>query len=243
MQAKLIAPHSEQAYFVDEVNAIGAWARLPYHPWREVISSWNWFPQWLFRITDRPDTIAAFGLTSFSLIYFVLARKAFRLRTKSAIGSISVILGIGLFSLIFWVLSAPDPRFLGAVLWIVLLGVVGVVFDGVLLEEQIRSSKILFLLSWIAVGFMLCQERSCAHLFNEWQAGRIDNQAGSNKMRYRIRSDDLRTCPGRRMLGCSVTLHALFPAPIEAARQVVICRLLPRRIRCSCSRFLISGVR
>ena len=143
---------------VDEVNSIGAWARLPYHPWREVTGSWNWFPQWLFRITDRPDTIAAFGLLSFSLIYFVLARKALRRRTNSAIGSISVILAIGLFSLIFWFLSAPDPRFLGAVLWIVLLGVIGLILDGVLLEEQIRSSKILLLLSWIAV--VLCFARN-----------------------------------------------------------------------------------
>jgi hypothetical protein len=143
---------------VDEFNAIGAWARLPYHPWREVIGSWNWIPQWLFRMMDRPDTIAAFGLMSFSLIYFVLARKAFPRRTNSAIGSISVIFGIGLFSLIFWLLSAPDPRFLGAVLWIVLLGVVGFVLDAVLLEEQIRLSKILFLLSWIAVA--LCFARN-----------------------------------------------------------------------------------
>jgi hypothetical protein len=142
----------------DEVNAIGAWARLPYHPWREVISSWNWFPQWLFRITDRPDTVAAFGLMTVALIYFVLARKAFPRRTNSAIGSISVILSIGLCSLVFWFLSAPDPRFLGAVLWIVLLGVVGLVFDGVLLEEQIRLSKILLLLSWIAV--VLCFARN-----------------------------------------------------------------------------------
>jgi hypothetical protein len=143
---------------VDEVNAIAAWARLPYHPWREVIGSWNWIPQWLFRIINRPDTVAAFGLMSFSLIYFVLARKAFPRRTSSAIGSISVILGIGLCSLIFWVLSAPDPRFLGAVLWIVLLGVVGLVLDGVLLEDQIRLSKILLLLSWIAV--VLCFARN-----------------------------------------------------------------------------------
>jgi hypothetical protein len=143
---------------LDEFNGIGAWARLPYHPWREVIGSWNWIPQWLFRILDRPDTIAAFGLMSFSLIYFVLARKASPRRTNSAIGSISVILGIGLCSLIFWFLSAPDPRFLGAVLWIVLLGMVGLVFDRVLLEEQIRLSKILLLLSWIAV--VLCFARN-----------------------------------------------------------------------------------
>jgi hypothetical protein len=143
---------------VDEVNAIGAWARLPYHPWREVIGSWNWIPQWLLRIMDRPDTVAAFGLMSFSLIYFVLARKACPRRTNSAIGSISIILAIGLCSLIFWFLSAPDPRFLGAVLWIVLLGVVGLVLDGVLLEDQIRLSKILLLLSWIAV--VLCFARN-----------------------------------------------------------------------------------
>jgi hypothetical protein len=147
-----------QHLVVDEFNAIGAWARLPYHPWREVIGSWNWIPQWSFRIMDRPDTIAAFGLMSFSLIYFVLARKAFPRRPNSAIGSISVILGIGLLSLIFWFFTAPDPRFLGAVLWILLLGVVGLIFDGVLLEEQIRLSKILFLLSWIAVA--LCFARN-----------------------------------------------------------------------------------
>jgi hypothetical protein len=112
----------------------------------------------LFRITDRPDTVAAFGLMSFSLIYFVLARKAAPRRKNSAIGSVSVILSIGLCSLIFWFLSAPDPRFLGAVLWIVLLGVVGLVLDGVLLEDQIRLSKILLLLSWIAV--VLCFARN-----------------------------------------------------------------------------------
>jgi len=143
---------------VDEFNAIGAWARLPYHPWREVIGSWNWIPQWLFRIADRPDTIAPLGLISVTLVYFVLARKVFPRPASSAIGSISVILGIGLFSLAFWFLSAPDPRFLGAALWTVLLGVAGFVFDGVSREQQIRLSKILLSLSWIAV--VLCFARN-----------------------------------------------------------------------------------
>jgi hypothetical protein len=143
---------------VDEVNSIGAWARLPYHPWREVIGSWNWFPQWLLRIADRPDIVAAFGLMSVTLIYFFSAPKASPRRANSAVGSIRVILGIGLFSLVFWFLSAPDPRFLGAVLWIVLLGVVGLVFDGVLIEQQTRLSKMLVLLSWIAVA--LCFARN-----------------------------------------------------------------------------------
>jgi hypothetical protein len=143
---------------VDEVNSIGAWARLPYHPWREVIGSWNWIPAWFLRITDRPDTIAVLGLICVTLAYFVLPRKASRQRPDSAIGSISVILGTGLFSLIFWFLSAPDPRFLGAVLWIVLLGVVGFVFDAVSLPQQIKLSQILLLLSWIAV--VLCFGRN-----------------------------------------------------------------------------------
>ena len=143
---------------VDELNSIGAWARLPYHPWREVIGSWNWIPQWLVRTADRPDTVAAFSLMSVTLMYFVLAPKASPRRAGSAIGPLSVILGIGLCSLIFWFLSAPDPRFLGAVLWIVVLGVVGLVFDRVSIEQQIRLSKVLVLLSWIAVA--LCFARN-----------------------------------------------------------------------------------
>ncbi|HTD17531.1 MAG TPA: hypothetical protein VK673_20265, partial [Chthoniobacterales bacterium] len=139
-------------------NSIGAWARLPYHPWREVIGSWNWIPQWLVRTADRPDTVAAFSLMSVTLMYFVLAPKASPRRADSAIGSISVILGVGLFSLIFWFLSAPDPRFLGAAPWVVLLGVVGLVFDRVSIEQQIRMSKVLVLLSWIAVA--LCFARN-----------------------------------------------------------------------------------
>jgi hypothetical protein len=154
---------------VDEVNSIGAWARLPYHPWREVIG-WNWIPQWLFRITDRPDTIAALGLMCVTLVYFFLDRKAFRRRSNSPIGSISVILGIGLSSLIFWFLSAPDPRFLGAVLWMVVLGVVGYVFDAVSLPQQIKLSKTLLLLSWIAV--VLCLGRNGLALTNS-TSGRL----------------------------------------------------------------------
>jgi hypothetical protein len=93
-----------------------------------------------------------------TLVYFVLARKASRRRQDTATGSISVIFGTGLFSLIFWFFSAPDPRFLGAVLWIVLLGVVGFVFYAVSLPQQIKLSQILLLLSWIAV--VLCFGRN-----------------------------------------------------------------------------------
>jgi hypothetical protein len=226
---------------VDEINGIGAWARLPHLPWREAIGR-NWIPQWLFRITDRPDTVAAFGLMSVTLIYFVLARKAFPRRTNTAIGSIGVILGIGLFSLIFWFLRAPDPRFLGAVYGSYLSVWLDLFSMEFCLKSKLGRRKFYFCSPGLP-SFRAFQERACAHLSNEGQAGSIDYQAGSNKRHYRIRSVDLHTCPGRRrrMLGCSVTLHALFPAPIEAARQVVIRGLLPRRIRCLCSRFLITG--
>jgi len=72
-------------------------------------------------------------------------------------------------------LSAPDPRFLGAVLWIVLLGVVGLVFDGVLIEQLTRLSKMLVLLSWIAVA--LCFARNGLALTHSTQGKLAESMA------------------------------------------------------------------
>jgi hypothetical protein len=109
----------------DERLAIWAWARLPvYQSWR-IIGSWDWIPRWLLRMADRPDVVAPFGLMLISVLFWlILSAGSFR-RTDSSVRSFGILLGVGLVSLVFWFWNAPDPRFLGTSLWLVVLWTAG----------------------------------------------------------------------------------------------------------------------
>jgi hypothetical protein len=135
----------------DEHLAIWAWARLPvYQSWR-IIGSWDWIPRWLLRMADRPDVVAPFGLMFISvLVWLLLSAGSFR-RTDSSVRSFGILLGVGLGSLVFWFWNAPDPRFLGASLWLVVLWTAGTAIHFSAPEKRLNLSRAIVCSFWIIV--------------------------------------------------------------------------------------------
>jgi hypothetical protein len=136
----------------DESNAIWGWARLPaYQSWK-IIVSWDWVPRWLLRMTDRPDIVAPLGLIFICVICWLFSgARTFRRRTDSSISSLSGLLGVGGISLAFWFWNAPDPRFLGASLWIIVLWTLGVTLKLSSPEKRSSISRIFIFLFWLSV--------------------------------------------------------------------------------------------
>jgi hypothetical protein len=135
----------------DEHLAIWAWARLPvYQSWR-IIGSWDWIPQWLLRMADRPDVVAPLGLMFISVFcWLVLNARTFR-RIDSSLRSLSILLGSGLVSLVFWFWNAPDPRFLGVSLWLVVLWIAGTMVHLSAPEKRLNLSRAIICSFWIIV--------------------------------------------------------------------------------------------
>jgi hypothetical protein len=135
----------------DERLAIWAWARLPvYQSWR-IIGSWDWIPQWLWRMADRPDVLAPFGLIFiFLLCWFISGGRTFR-RIDSSVRPLSGLLGVGVVSLVFWFWNAPDPRFLGASLWLVVLWAAGTTIYLSAPEKRLHLSRVILCSFWIIV--------------------------------------------------------------------------------------------
>jgi hypothetical protein len=135
----------------DERLAIWAWARLPvYQSWR-IISSWDWIPQWLLRMADRPDVVAPFGLMFICVLcWFISGARIFH-RIDSTVRFLSLLLGVGLVSLAFWFWNAPDPRFLGASLWLVVLWTAGMAIHLSAPEKRLHLSRAIVCSFWIIV--------------------------------------------------------------------------------------------
>src|SRR5271165_575785 len=142
----------------DELNGIRGYARLPSNHWSEATGSWGWFPQWLVRMADRPDIIAPLGLISVCLICWRFFDGRSLRQIPSSAKPLSCLLGIGLISLAFWFWNAPDPRFLGAALWIMVLAIVGIALDSITPERRAAMSRIVFFLFCLSV--VLCFVRN-----------------------------------------------------------------------------------
>jgi hypothetical protein len=135
----------------DERLAIWAWARLPvYQSWR-IIDSWDWIPQWMLRMAGRPDVVAPFGLMFSSVLcWLILSARTFH-RIDSSVRSLGGLLGVGLVSLVFWFWNAPDPRFLGASLWLVVLWTAGMTIQLSAPEKRLKLSRAIVCSFWIIV--------------------------------------------------------------------------------------------
>ena len=142
----------------DELNGIRGYARLPSNHWSEATGSWGWFPQWLVRMADRPDIIAPLGLISVCLICWRFFDGRSLRQIPSSAKPLSCLLGIGLISLAFWFWNAPDARFLGVALWIMLLAIVGIALDSITPERRAAMSRVVFFLFWLSV--VLCFVRN-----------------------------------------------------------------------------------
>jgi hypothetical protein len=135
----------------DECNAIWGWARLPiYQSWK-IIVLWDWVPRWLLRTADRPDIVTPLGVILICVIcWLFFGARTFR-RTDSSIGSLGGLLGVGVVSLAFWFWNAPDPRFLGASLWIIVLWTLGMTLSLSSPEKCSNISRMFIFLFWLSV--------------------------------------------------------------------------------------------
>jgi hypothetical protein len=89
-------------------EAIQGWARLPGPGFGEALSNWSWLFEWWTRnILKEPELVALF-LVGTCLLIVGAVRNGGGVITKSAflVPALASILGV-----VFWFLSAPDPRF------------------------------------------------------------------------------------------------------------------------------------
>ena len=135
----------------DEFNGIWGWARLPvYQSWK-IIGSWNWLPGWLVRMADRPDIVAPLGLIFVCLLFWIFAGKRSLPPGDLSSGYLNALLGVGLTSLAYWFWNAPDPRFLGASLWVIVLWAVGTTVYSSPPEKLPKISRVIVFLFWASV--------------------------------------------------------------------------------------------
>ncbi|MBV9297388.1 MAG: hypothetical protein JO066_00280 [Verrucomicrobia bacterium] len=135
----------------DELNAIVGWARLPVAQSWKIIGTWDWVRGWLLRMADRPDIVAPLGLIFICGICWSFFGVRSLRQTDSSVRSLNSLLGVGLISLAFWFWSAPDPRFLGASLWIIVLWAVGTTIDLSWPDNRTKISRMIVLLFWVSV--------------------------------------------------------------------------------------------
>ena len=104
-----------------EKDAAFAWARAPGLPVVEVLGSWEWITPWAGRLLSnplvvKPGLVAIVG--SILLLARLLTPSRPRIERWWVILLIPSSVGLG-----FWFLTAPDPRFAQATLWIFALNI------------------------------------------------------------------------------------------------------------------------
>jgi len=104
---------------IDEANWIRSWARAPGAHWIDVLGNWNWLAPWFSKL---PESVTqSLQLTLFALI-LALSGRAASSRQNSSLDLPWLFLMPPLVSLVFWFVSAPDPRFAWASFWILAAG-------------------------------------------------------------------------------------------------------------------------
>jgi hypothetical protein len=104
-----------------ERDAVLAWARAPGLPPTEVLGNWKWLTPWIVRILGDTSVVKPLLVGIVGLLLFLgrllvqpppqIERRWLVLIVPSAVG------------LLFWFLTAPDPRFAQAVLWVFALNI------------------------------------------------------------------------------------------------------------------------
>ncbi len=95
------------------------WGRQPYYDLAKVQSGFAWVPEWLQRIGELKDQFAR-PLTLGLLYTVLLAIFAWKTRNfrEIFIRLLVIILPVA-FSLVMWFFTAPDPRYLGSITWLI----------------------------------------------------------------------------------------------------------------------------
>jgi hypothetical protein len=99
-----------------EKNWILSWAREPNATWRSVLSSSDWLRSWSVSAIEDPMVWKPLLVSGAGLILIGITRP-WRYRENSLFEWFCLFSPVVL-SLLFWFLSAPDPRFAEATLWV-----------------------------------------------------------------------------------------------------------------------------
>jgi len=96
--------------------AIKGWARQPGIDWPASLDSWHWLGPWMGRVFREPETVLVLLFGALAVGAFLAARvPSFRSRACAGPARwLLVPIFPGVAGLVFWFVTAPDPRFLGA---------------------------------------------------------------------------------------------------------------------------------
>jgi len=131
------------------VTSLGGWSKIP---GADSAEGWEWLKDWLVNIVlGRLELILPIAFILTSIIIFLIFYK----RSKDFINSrkIFFIFPIPfLLSIIFWFFTAPDPRYIGSIIWVFAIGLFAIaLMYGIRLKEIKLKTKVLILLLSIFV--------------------------------------------------------------------------------------------
>jgi hypothetical protein len=112
-------PHSQ---VVAKAHGIQNWAQQPDYVDEEVLANWRWLVPWAYRML-RSDAVIPLLLTLAGCC-FTLFSRVMKNRDSKASGVQWLFLLPSVVSLLFWFITAPDPRFAGAAFWVLGAGTV-----------------------------------------------------------------------------------------------------------------------
>ncbi len=108
---------------IDEANTIYAFARRPHVPWQEVLGNRAWLAPW-FQTILRDNTNVVYPAV-FATVFCILALAVSRLKKNRRPGGLEwSILLCSPVSLVYWFLTAPDPRFAGAAFFLFMISAI-----------------------------------------------------------------------------------------------------------------------
>jgi hypothetical protein len=196
---KWAVPYSR---IVDEASWIYSWARQPNAHWNEVLGSWNWFRPWLSRIRNAnfsevvyPVMCAFVFAGSAMLVAWIAFKKKYRLLYREW-----VILIPPLAGLFYWFFTAPNPRFAGALFWLLSLSsaLLLALYLQALLKKPVFATALLIILIVAHLNTVQFAYTHVSRLKNisraGWQANItvpvVENQTSSGLVIYSPESGD-----------------------------------------------------
>jgi hypothetical protein len=102
---------------INETRAILSWARKPRTPASEVLGNWEWLPPWAEANLKQHELLGPLSIT-LSAGAMVLVRWLMRRPSGTKMRVLWAMLVPNAVFLIFWFLTAPNPRFFGGAAWV-----------------------------------------------------------------------------------------------------------------------------
>ena len=111
-----------RSYVAATTDGIQIWARQPGSEDPKVLSDWGWLVPWAYRLPIF-DVVVPLLLT-LAGCFFTLLYRVMKNRESRASGVQWLFLLPSVASLLFWFVTAPDPRYAGAPFWVLGAGAI-----------------------------------------------------------------------------------------------------------------------